>query len=207
MADSSADSRTHASLLVRIRDPQDSEAWRIFAGVYTPIVYGYCRRRGLQEADSADVTQEVLACVLRSIKGFEYDPGRGRFRDWLGTTARNELARFMRKNERFKAGTVPAHELAMLESSDPDPDWIDQFHAHVLETALERIRPEFEPLTWRAFALVWLDGVNAAQAACDLHEPIEKIYVSKSRILKRLREEITSLAEDMPILALRGRHG
>ena len=77
MSDSRA---TKPSLLLRIRDAGDSSSWGEFAAIYGPIIRGYCLRRGLQEADTADVSQEVLAQVMRSIGSFEYEPGRGRFR-------------------------------------------------------------------------------------------------------------------------------
>jgi RNA polymerase sigma-70 factor (ECF subfamily) len=73
MPDDDTRSRLHTrpSLLLRIRDSADTEAWRQFADLYARVVYGYCRRRGLQDADAADVTQEVLAQVARSIRSFE----------------------------------------------------------------------------------------------------------------------------------------
>jgi RNA polymerase sigma-70 factor (ECF subfamily) len=196
-------STTHSSLLLRIRNPKDGDAWQTFAEVYTPLVYGYCRRCGLQEADAADVTQEVLACVARSIKHFDYDPARGRFRDWLGTTARNELSRFVKRRQRLNCRLPFADELLRLESADSDPVWVDHFHSHVLDVALERVRLEFEPATWRAFERVWLDRMGAAKAAADLGIPIDKVYVAKSRVLKRLREEVVLLAEDIPLANLR----
>jgi hypothetical protein len=80
---------TQPSLLLRIRDAFDAESWRTFVSIYAPLIYRSCRRRGLQDADAADVGQEVLAQVARSIREFEYQPGRGRFRDWLGSVVRN----------------------------------------------------------------------------------------------------------------------
>src|SRR5688500_7177705 len=91
---------TRASLLLRLRDPQDGDAWRLFADTYAPLVYRHCRRQGLQEADAADVAQEVLTQVARSIGTFEYRPERGRFRDWLGAVVRSKLARFRQRQTR-----------------------------------------------------------------------------------------------------------
>src|SRR5271155_1109111 len=88
---------TRPRLLVRIRDRQDAESWKLFVELYTPPVLRYCRLRGLQDADAADVTQEVMAQVARSMHAFRYSPERGRFRDWLGTVTRRKLNRFLMK--------------------------------------------------------------------------------------------------------------
>ena len=87
---------TRPSLLLRLRDPKDDEAWQTFLETYTPLVCAYCRRRGVQASDVADVTQEVMAQVMRSISDFSYQAERGRFRDWLGTITRTKLLRFSR---------------------------------------------------------------------------------------------------------------
>jgi hypothetical protein len=48
MADTPSDSATRISLLVRVRD---AEAWQTFVDTYAPLVYGYCLKRGVQDAD------------------------------------------------------------------------------------------------------------------------------------------------------------
>ena len=95
---------TQPSLLLRIRDASDEESWQTFVSIYAPLIYRSCRRRGLQDADAADVGQDVLAQVARSIRDFEYQPGRGRFRDWLGTIVRHKVCRFLRNEGRGGAG-------------------------------------------------------------------------------------------------------
>src|SRR4051812_47542074 len=85
MTDTSATANTRPSLLLRVRDPHDSESWRNFVTVYGPLVFDHCRRRGLQAADAEDVTQTVFAQLARSLRTFEYRPEVGRFRHWLGT--------------------------------------------------------------------------------------------------------------------------
>lgn len=70
---------TRASLLVRLRDPRDASAWTQFVEVYAPLVYGYARKQGLQDADAADLSQEVLRAVAGAVSHLEYDPAAGRF--------------------------------------------------------------------------------------------------------------------------------
>ena len=201
MTDQDFEPRTRPSLLLRIRDARDDDAWRTFLETYAPAVYRYCCRKGLQHADATDVTQEVMAQVARSAREFDYRPERGRFRDWLGIIAHNKLANHLR------AGGHEARPIGGDGADLPEPaapgwpgsDWAEEFDAQVLRTALARTRPHFEPETWSAFERVWIDQRSAAEAARELAVPIDVVYVAKSRVLKRLREEVLALAEDLPL--------
>jgi RNA polymerase sigma-70 factor (ECF subfamily) len=203
MSEDRSELHTRPSLLLRIRDARDAGAWQTFIEVYAPLIYGYCRHQRLQEADAADVAQEVLTRVARSMQNFEYSPDRGRFRDWLGTVTRNEIARFLRQAARPGQGIGgdESSEIDSVPAPDQDAAWSAQFHAHLLETAMDRIRTQFEPATWRAFELVWLADRPAPQVAREIGVSVEKVYVAKSRVLKRLREEVLLLGEDMPMLS------
>src|SRR5947209_13096749 len=83
---------TRASLLLRLGDPQDGEAWRQFVDLYAPLVYGFARRQGLQDADAADLSQDILSLVACAIGRVEYDPHKGAFRNWLFTIVRRRLS-------------------------------------------------------------------------------------------------------------------
>jgi RNA polymerase sigma-70 factor (ECF subfamily) len=194
MEDTPSDSGTRPSLLVRLRDLTDVESWQTFVTTYAPLIYGYCRRRGAQDADAADVTQEVLTRVARAVRTFEYQPERGRFRDWLGTVTRNALAMYQRKQARQAAGG----DLDRMIDPEPEAEWTADFHAQVLRVAMERVRGHFEPPTWTAFLRVWQDGRPALEVAQELGLSIDSVYAAKSRVLKRLWEEVRMLAEDLP---------
>ncbi|NOX54887.1 MAG: sigma-70 family RNA polymerase sigma factor [Planctomycetes bacterium] len=99
---------TQSGLLIRLRRPDDAEAWREFVSRYAPLVYRYARRHGLQDADAADLTQEVLQAVALALPGFEYDRRQGRFRSWLYAVARHHLLKFWRRAARSVpvAGTL-----------------------------------------------------------------------------------------------------
>jgi RNA polymerase sigma-70 factor (ECF subfamily) len=201
MSDLDSRLQTRPSLLVRIRDAKDDDAWSSFVEIYAPVVYRYCRRKGLQHSDAADVTQDVLGQVARSATQFEYRPEQGRFRDWLGTVTHNRVANHFRslaRNQREMTG------LGDMTQDPPAPqapasEWVEEFNSQILKTALERVQPLFEVKTWQAFELLWIQNHAGAAAAKALELSIDSVYMAKSRVLKRLKEEVLSLAEDLPL--------
>jgi RNA polymerase sigma factor (sigma-70 family) len=184
---------TSASLLLRIRDPQDHEAWTTFVNVYSPLVRRYCARKGLQPADAADVAQEVLSRVAKSIPAFDYDPHRGRFRAWFGTLVAHQIATHLAKR-----GQSPVPAPLTADVAAPDPQWDHEFTEHLLAVSMDRIRGEFEPATWEAFAATWVRQEPPADVAAKLGIAIHAVYVNKSRVLNRLQTEILLLAADLP---------
>src|SRR6516162_10659891 len=96
---------TRVSLLVRLGDAQDAAAWSQFVEVYAPLVYGFARKHGLQDADAADLTQDVLQAVSGGIRRLDYDPRRGTFRGWLFTVVRNKVRNFFAAQGRPGRGT------------------------------------------------------------------------------------------------------
>ncbi len=153
------------------------------------LIYSYCRKSGLQDADAADVAQEVLKQVSQSIGGFDYDQEKGRFRDWLRTVARNKVLRFLERRRR-DVGPGGQEEPLNGVADAADAEWIDDFHAHVLKVALEQIRPRFEPSTWQAFERTWIAGADAQAVAGEVGLAIDQVYAAKSRVLKQLRDQV-----------------
>src|SRR5687768_14200871 len=100
----SADPVTRPTLLERLRNVDNAAAWEQFVEAYTPLIYDFCHRAGLQNADAADVAQEVMRAVAGAIRKFKYDPQRGRFRTWLLTVTRSKLNNFLAKQQRQPVG-------------------------------------------------------------------------------------------------------
>jgi RNA polymerase sigma-70 factor (ECF subfamily) len=198
MEQPSGEDLTRPSLLVRLRDHTDADAWRTFALLYAPLIYGYCRKSGLQDADAADVTQEVLQQVSRSIRGFVYDQEKGRFRDWLRMVTRRKVLRFLERTRDGAAAADRAEPLDGMVESAADAEWTDDFHARILKVALEQVRPRFEPSTWRAFERTWVGGEDPREVAQEVGLAIDQVYAAKSRVLKLLRAQVLILAEDLP---------
>src|SRR5271156_487140 len=119
---------TRASLLVRLRDGGDAGAWQEFVRLYAPVIYGFARKRGLQDADAADLMQEVLRSVSMAAERLEYDPARGTFRGWLFTVTRNKVFNFLDSRRRRVDGSGDSRVQQRLEqqiSADGDlaGDW------------------------------------------------------------------------------------
>ncbi len=189
---------TRPSLLVRLRDFTDRGAWNRFVELYAPLVYGFARRRGLQEADAGDLTQEVLRAVAAAANDLDYDPRRGTFRAWLYTVTCNKFHDFLRARERLCAGSGDSAVQAVLneQPARDDEHWDEQYRQHLLAWASERVRGEFEETTWKAFRQVAVEGRSAADAAAELRISVGAVYIAKSRVLARLREEVQELIDE-----------
>lgn len=188
---------TQVSLLIRIRDGGNHAAWREFAQKYGPVIYGFARKRGLQDADAADLMQEVLRSISGAIQKLEYDRNQGTFRGWLFTITRNKVFNFheARKHRPQAAGdSQTARALnEKPEASDDSAVWELEYQRRLAQIAMDHVRGEFQDNTWRAFQLVAVEGVSASEAAKLVHMTPGAIYVAKSRVLARLKTEIEAL--------------
>jgi RNA polymerase sigma-70 factor (ECF subfamily) len=190
---------TRPSLLVRIRDPQDKEAWRQFFEIYASVVYGYARQRGLQDADAADLMQDVFRSVAGAVGRLDYDPQRGSFRGWLYTITRNKIYTFLESQKRqFRgSGGTGAHAvLEELPAAAEDGLWDREYERRVFDWAAQRVRGEFQEKTWRAFWLTAVDGKSAREAGQALAMSPGAVHVAKSRVLARLREQVQQVQDE-----------
>jgi RNA polymerase sigma factor (sigma-70 family) len=188
---------TRETLIGRLQEQTGGPPWDLFVEVYGPLLYRFCRRRGVQDADARDVTQNVFLAVRRGIKRFTYDPARAKFRSWLGTIAAREIIRYQREAERAGEPNAAATDGA-VQPLENDAAWIVEFNSHVCDAALERIRPDMEELTWRAFELLWKQDLKPGEVAQRLKKPIDWVYQAKYRVLRRLEKEIRFLTADIP---------
>ena len=194
---------TRPSLLVRIRDPRDTQAWSEFVDVYAPLVYGFARRHHLQDADAADLTQDVLRAVAGAVGRLDFDPQRGSFRGWLFTVVRNKLRNFLsRKGRRCQgSGDSAAQDRLDAVPADAGEDssvWDLEYEKRVFVWAAKQVRGGFEDSTWQAFWLTAVEGKDPKEAASALGITVGAVYIAKSRVLARLRKKIEQLQGSDP---------
>jgi RNA polymerase sigma factor (sigma-70 family) len=185
--------QTRASLLVRLRDRQDDAAWRQFVDLYAPLVYGYARKQGLQDADAGDLCQEVLGTVAGSVARLEYDSGRGAFRNWLFTIVRRKLSNW-RRAQKSRPQASPNSDDRQLLEQQPAPleqaDWDDRWEEQLFAWACEQVRREVAETTWQAFWRTAIDDEPGKKVAADLGLNVAAVYQARSRVLARLKEQI-----------------
>jgi RNA polymerase sigma-70 factor (ECF subfamily) len=185
---------TRPSLLLRIRDSQDTLAWGEFAGMYAPVVYAFGRKHGLQDADAADLTQEVFRAVARAVGQFQYDTDRGGFRRWLFTIARNKLRDTIARCKRNPAGSGDTGIRQLIEQQpepiDDDALWEEEYQRQRLDWAAQQVCGKVQKATWQAFWQTAVEGKSAEEVAVALKMSVGAVYIAKSRVIARLRKQI-----------------
>lgn len=194
---------TRPSLLVRLREPGEQEAWRQFVEIYTPLVFGFCRGRGLAEPDAADVTQDVLRAVATALPRFEYDPRRSTFRNWLFTVVRskfnNHLAGAARR-PRAASDTTLACYADLAADAASEEAWHQEHRVGLVRWAAHRVQPEFNESTWNAFWRTAVLGEATGTVARDLGLSVNAVYIARSRVTQRLRATIDDLGDRVDAL-------
>jgi RNA polymerase sigma-70 factor (ECF subfamily) len=188
---------TSTTLLQKVQTGSP-EAWSRLVLLYAPVVARWCRRAGLQPEDSDDVLQEVFRAVARKVADFRRDPAGGSFHAWLHTITHNKVRDHFRrwKGQPQAAGgsdvqalleEVPAPNSGAL-SSVPDAEPYS-----LLRRGLDLVQGEFEAKTWQAFWRAVVDDQDTAVIAADLGLSANAVRVAKSRVLRRLRQELGDL--------------
>lgn len=190
-------SPTRSTLIFRLQQGGDGHAWSEFVEIYTPMVYRLARRQGLQDADAADVTQEVFRAVARSIDGFRFNPSGSSFRGWMYAVTRSRLSNFHSNRSKQVLGSG---ETAIAErlAREPAPENWDElcereYQVSLLRWAAGRVRHQFSESTWNAFWRTNVEGKGVREVAESLGMGEGAVYIARSRVLARLRETIREI--------------
>jgi RNA polymerase sigma-70 factor, ECF subfamily len=190
-----ASTATSHSLLERIK-ADDAGAWDRLVGLYGPLVFKWCRRWDLPEQDLADIFQDVFQAVATHIASFRKEREGDTFRGWLRTITHNKVRDHFRKLGREPGGAggtdaqIRFSRLPAAASPDEGDSVLGQVDRGLLGRALDLIRAEFEDRTWQAFWLTAVEGRSPKDVALELTMSPGAVRVAKSRVLRRLREEL-----------------
>jgi RNA polymerase sigma-70 factor (ECF subfamily) len=185
-------------LLERVK-AKDEGAWERMVSLYAPLVDHWSRKAGLQEADVADVRQEVFLAVARKIQDFRRDRAGDTFRGWLRTITQHRLTDHWRQTRGgpLTGGSGPGELLRQMPAAQESSEASATEETQILyRRALELIHRDFEERSWQAFWRVVIEGQRPGDVAADLQMTANAVYLAKGRVLARLREEFTGVIED-----------
>ena len=187
---------TRASLLLRIKNRSDAEAWKDFQELYAPILYRYARARGLSREDAEDVRDECIAVVARKIAAFEYDKAKGGFNNWLYFIASGKVIDLLRRHREKHADSG---QMAALPDPEPTPDeaWDANWRKAHLLYCVEQVRSHVSERNHEAFRLLSFEECSVEEVCARLDMTPEQVYQAKSRVLRRVRQLLLDLEPDL----------
>jgi RNA polymerase sigma-70 factor (ECF subfamily) len=183
---------TPTSLLAQLASSPRQASWARFVELYTPLLLLWARRLGLQEHDAADLVQDLFSILVVKLPNYQRQPAHS-FRSWLRTVLLN------RWRNRIRSARPIASEQTLLDNL-PDPRPADdleerEYRSHLAHRALQLIQTDFHEPTWKAFWEFVVCGRSANEVADALGVSVNSVYLARSRVLRRLREEFGELLE------------
>jgi RNA polymerase sigma-70 factor, ECF subfamily len=189
---------TRHSLLLRAQNGEEN-AWKELTELYRPLIIGWLSRQGVPAGDLEDLSQEVLLSVVKHLPGFQHSGHRGAFRSWLRTIVCSRTADYWRVLDAATPAGGSGATAALQQIADPDSElnrqWDEEHDRYVLHCLLDLVEEEFEPITLQAFRRLALEGISGADAAQELGLSVAAVYVAKSRVLQRIRQEAEGLID------------
>ena len=188
---------TDYSLIDRVKDMSDRASWLDFMRIYQPVVYRLARRRGMQDADAHDIVQQVFASISRSLAEWKPAKDQPPFRAWLTTNARNAITTALtrRRPDQGTGSSSVADVLERLPNAEQtNAELIMEARREIVRWAAEQIRPEFTELTWDIFWKTAMQEVSVAEVSKSTGKSIGAIYVTRHRVLSRLKEKIAEVS-------------
>jgi RNA polymerase sigma-70 factor (ECF subfamily) len=185
---------TSPSLLIRLRDTQDRDAWGRFVELYTPLIYYWARKTGLQPQDASDLVQDVLAIMVTKLPSFHYDRS-GTFRGWLRTVTLNKWRERNRRASLPIAAASTSQIASLVQPEAAEELWDQEYRQQLVARCLELLKDQFQPTTWAACKKYVLSDSPAEEIAEEFGLSIWTIYSAKSRLLKKLRDQLDGMLE------------
>jgi RNA polymerase sigma-70 factor (ECF subfamily) len=190
---------TRYTLIDRLVDARDSVAWAEFAGIYQPLIFRICQKKGLQYADAVDATQEVLSRVSRAIERFRPQANKASFRPWLYQITRNVVTDYFRRRGKMDDDLEPQDLLALAEArpeTDETTEFRIEYQKQIFLVIAREVSKQVKPQTWQAFWKTEVERRPIPEVAQELGLNAGAVYVARSRVLARLRKAAQERLDD-----------
>ncbi len=184
---------TSHSLLIRLKSAEnDPAAWGRFVELYTPLIYYWARKNGLQPSDASDLVQEVLTTLVDKLPEFQLDPSKS-FRGWLRAVTLNKWREMHRRKSISQVNPTTSQWCNIADKQDDF--WEREYLQHLAHRGMQLAKPLFDSKTWLALQDYVMAGGPAAEIAEKHNVSVWTVYSAKSRLLAYLREELDGLLD------------
>lgn len=191
---------TNETLILKVCDPDDREAWERFEKLYRPVIFRIARARGMQHSDSLDVVQQVLLAVANAINDYEKVGEGPSFRKWLGRVTKNAILKALTRGPRDKAtggsGVIDVLNGVAAPKQEIESLIETEYQREIYSAASTKVRCDVNELTWMAFELTVLQNREIKYTAHTLGMSIGSVYAARSRVMRRLRDQVERLEND-----------
>jgi RNA polymerase sigma-70 factor (ECF subfamily) len=198
---------TRESLLSRLKDWNDDAGWREFFKIYRQLIFATAIKAGLRADEAEEVVQETCISVAKTIKEFQYDPKRCRFKNWLGHLAQKRIAdRFRKRSRELPLGETASGRTTRTAAIERVPDpaaknldaiWEQEWQEKLMTAALDKVKTEVSAEQYQMFDFYVLKKMPAAKVAKSLGVSIGQVYLSKHRVGSLLKKEARRLEAEV----------
>ena len=188
-------SSTNPSLLLRIKDPANAEAWREFFDLYSPLLYSFAIQRGLRHEDAEDIRASVYETIVKRIGEFDYTDSKTGFRAWLRTIVTRRVIDHYRKK---KPGAAESSDLQnLIDNQDAvDEIWERNWRLHHIKYCVAKVGKRVKPESFRAFQLLTEQELSVDEICQRLDMNPAQVHKIKSRFLELVRKEMQQFDVD-----------
>ena len=186
---------TRQTLLLRVKNPDDEQAWNEFVNYYKSFIKVILKYLNVATNHVEDLTQEILIKIWKGLQKLDYDSEKARFRTWLNRVIRNAVIDFQRAgNRRIKTENQDEvdSESFPLDNDEFSKIIEKEWRAHITNLALDNIRPIFKGNALDVFNL-YLNEVPTKKIAEQLNIAEGSVYKLRSRVEEKLIQEIKRL--------------
>ena len=186
---------TQVSLILRLRNASDADAWEQFISIYHPLIWSTAKRLQMSDADAHDACQNTLFRLSQVVHQWSPDKENSNFRGWLFRVSRNCMLREFEKNKKQIGVAITFGGEQFLNQLAEDPDESEskfqlELRRQLFAVAIEAVEPLIKPLYWDAFRLSYIENKGIKETAELLKTDVQTVYVARHRVLNQIRDEV-----------------
>ena len=199
--------RTRKSIIEKLGDWEDQEAWNRFHQTYWRVIYAFAKQSGLTNEEAMDVVQETVLSVAKQFRNGQFNREAGTFKSWLRNLTRWRVADQFRKRKAQiddsphrspsdTGGTMTFDRFADGNEPFSEDAWEREWQKNALEVACRRIREQVSPRQYQIYDCYVLQEWDVARVCRELGVNTAQVYLAKHRLQKLFRKEIRLLKDD-----------